>query len=272
MDIKNKNSGFTLIELIFVIAIISVTITLGISYMSKLAERTKEKTASLQIQQILQAAMTYYVQNQKWPDNADTSNAGDFKDYIPAIDRLKTNPWGVNNYSWTADTSDANLFTVSTKVPDTNTAARLMASLPNAYNNDTAIVYAQIAIPGQAQGLSQGYIIKVGTLEQIDLSKDDLSKSGDTAVFPLTDNENTLLKHCTENGNTVKVMPYVRSYRMKADIITEQEVEGVGVDIYESTCDSGKYCIHYNVFGDQYSAKRYFLLDKVIIAYTVFCV
>jgi prepilin-type N-terminal cleavage/methylation domain-containing protein len=274
MNIKNKNSGFTLIELIFVVAIIGVTLTLGLSYVSKLAERTKEKTASLQIQQILQAAMTYYVQKNDWPKDGNTSKPdADFaQKYIPAISALATNPWGSNNYSWTHQTTEGRLFTVSTIVPDTNTAARLASLLPNASYNKTTL-NSQIAIPGQAQELPKGYILKVGELPELNLNKSNLDLTGDFEVFPLASNANeaTLATNCTNAGNTIVVKPYIRSYRIYGFIVSDETIKQLGIDVYQSMSPTNTYCVHYHLMGDKYAAIHYIFVDKVIIGYTVFC-
>jgi prepilin-type N-terminal cleavage/methylation domain-containing protein len=272
MSIKSKNSGFTLIELIFVVAIIGVTIAIGLSYMEKLAERTKEKTTSLQIQQILQAAMTYYVAKNTWPSDGNTTSAGDFADYIPAIDRLATNSWGVNNYSWTAQTSGGKLFTVSTVVPDNDTAARIASSLPNA-TNTTTTVNSQIAIPGQAQTVFRGYVIRAGELSSINLGECDTKDTTDSPIQIATDDD-TDVQPCILAGGTVKIMPYIKSYELQIHNSGNSTSMKAEMELSEAACavPTGHYCISYRLHGGGSGAEdRCMYPDSVIIAYTVLC-
>ena len=278
MVIKNKNSGFTLIELIFVVAIIGFIITLGLSYMAKLAERTKEKTASLQIQQILQAAMTYYVNNKAWPSNGRTTNAGVFANYIPAISRLKTNPWGVNDYWWTVQTSGGKLFTVSTTVPDSNTAARIASSLPNATNSGTT-VNSQITIPGQAQEVKRGYIMKAGEFDRIKMSSSDLTAYSYKVVLTAAEAANC--------DGAVKVMPIIKSFQIEADNLADFRIHNWQIAVVSGLCntlpapDGGNncghtqskrdYCVCMSVKGDKSGVAKKMFPDEVFLTYMVLC-
>ena len=282
MIFKNKNSGFTIIEIIFVIAIIGVAITLGLSYTSKLAERTKEKTTSLQIQQILQAAMTYYVNNNAWPSNGRTTSAGSFANYIPAIERLKTNPWGVNDYWWTVQTSGGRLFTVSTTVPDINTAARIASALPNATNSGTT-VNSQITIPGQAQEVAKGYIMKVGEFSRVHLTIGNTEEYDYKNVLTAAEAANCL--------GTVKIMPMIKTFQIEANNLADYHVNDWQIGVVSGNCNTLPapdnadnkcghtqsrldYCICVSVKGDKGGTpgvNKYMLPDGVIITYMVLC-
>ena len=284
MIFKNKNSGFTIIEIIFVIAIIGVTATLGVSYMSKNAERSKEKATALQIQQILQAAMTYYVNNNAWPgigSTVDARSAGTFASYIPAIDRLKTNPWGANSYTWVAQTSGGKLFTVSTVVPDNNTAARIASALPNATTSGTR-VDSQITIPGQSQALPYGYIMKVGKIGPIPDNRGGANKISINQIV-LTSSEATNCK-----GN-ITVMPAIGSFRMYGDHLGGLEVSQFKTEITSGKCGEFKrphpdesencgsyntgYCLCYTQQGDREGPGNYNFLtpERIVVTYMVVC-
>jgi prepilin-type N-terminal cleavage/methylation domain-containing protein len=156
--IGKKSLGFTLIELLFVIAIIGVLASMGVSLMQKKTEEFKVKKAALQIQYILEAGLSFYTDNQRWPSNAYTIPPDDSN--LPNIDdcsnpsphhkalinfcqyylgtAIQKDPWGISPYSWwtkgikgTADYSTGR-FSVIVKTPDVSTAQRVGALLPYA--------------------------------------------------------------------------------------------------------------------------------------------
>lgn len=91
--------AFTLIELLFVIAIIAVIASLGLSTVTQRAQEAKVEKAALQMQQLLQAGMTYYVDNGCWPGASECSpGVPNFaNNYIPTGGNI--NPWG-GMYAW----------------------------------------------------------------------------------------------------------------------------------------------------------------------------
>ena len=163
--------GFTLIELLFVIAIIAVLAMLGISTYQQTAVNTKVKKTALQMQQVLQASMAYYIDDthQGWPEDGDSKNPGDFEPFLPI--GASDNPWG-SMYSWQAS-DDKNKFRVTTNVPVSESVGkRIAALLPNATvtaqaSNATTIT-AETAIPGAAIGpsaLNRPYITKFESID-----------------------------------------------------------------------------------------------------------
>ena len=132
--IHKKFFGFTLIELLFVIAIIGVLASLGVSLMQKKTEEFKVKKVALQLQYILQAGLSYYVDNNKWPLwGVTVTCVGDFcPKYIGQ--GIKADPWGLDYYYWndTSDTDFTGRFYVNVKLPNSEIAQRVAAQLPYA--------------------------------------------------------------------------------------------------------------------------------------------
>ena len=83
-------SGFTLIEMLLVMAVISMVLVLGIGYMQQQTQTLRVEKTSLQMQQILNAGLAYYVVYGKWPADVATLQSNDF---LPKNITLR-NPWG----------------------------------------------------------------------------------------------------------------------------------------------------------------------------------
>lgn len=93
---KRIVKGFTLLEMLLVLAIASMIIYLSIGYMQQKTLQMRIDKTALQMQQILAASMAYYVANGQWPDsvkclqgvnNACSANASGTKStvqYLPA--------------------------------------------------------------------------------------------------------------------------------------------------------------------------------------------
>lgn len=139
--------GFSLIEMLLVIAVIGVISTLAINFSQQQKQELKVKKASLQIQQIFIAAKVYRSKNGIWPKLSDQD---DFeKNYLPQ-NIAQGNPWGMK-YIYAAKPSEdmPYRFQVSTMTNDKNTALQISHKLPNAIidNVDNRVVKAEIARP-----------------------------------------------------------------------------------------------------------------------------
>lgn len=88
--IKKINTGFTLIEVMLVLVIISIIIWASVGYMQQKTLQMRIDRASIQMQQILNAALAYYVTNGKWPDPVALSTLQG--SYLPP--GTMKNPWG----------------------------------------------------------------------------------------------------------------------------------------------------------------------------------
>ena len=69
MEMKTKLQGFTLIEILLVMVVVSSLIYMGIGYLQQRTEYTRIDRTALQMQQLLNGALSYYVANGQWPAN-----------------------------------------------------------------------------------------------------------------------------------------------------------------------------------------------------------
>jgi prepilin-type N-terminal cleavage/methylation domain-containing protein len=148
---KNKSLGYTLIELLLVIAIISIITALGIfAYRRYFFTQRVEKVA-LEMQYVLEAAMAYNVDQGSWPvsnnatPNCELANPNSedrfVKDYMPQGRQDATMTALGNHYCWGAAQSSsfgavahhAQRFWLAVSIPggDAKLAARIAARLPN---------------------------------------------------------------------------------------------------------------------------------------------
>lgn len=173
----NKKKAFTLIELLLVIAVISIIAALGLMTYRRHFITTRLDKVSIGMQHVLEAAMAYHVDKGEWPDardcDSDASDTSDFvTDYLPNAN-YRSN-FG-DDFCWsdaggdpTTSSNNKPLFWVAVKVPDTKdsnnpVANRLAARLPNAIltsapttdvnlapacDEDNCYVRAEITVPG----------------------------------------------------------------------------------------------------------------------------
>jgi prepilin-type N-terminal cleavage/methylation domain-containing protein len=131
-----KVLGFTLIEMMLVLAIIAMIIVLLLRYTEQQASQTRMNRAILQIQQILNAGLAYYVGSGTgtWPNQLSDLQPG----YLPATTII--NPWG-QSYVVTKEATNGTLFYVYTKITSTSdntagaVAATIAGKLPLAYTS-----------------------------------------------------------------------------------------------------------------------------------------
>jgi len=161
--------GFTLIEILLVIAVIAVIASLAILTYRGHSQTTRIEKSALELQQVLEAALAYNADQAQWPANnsalpscTPTAAANTFVNgYLP--NARTTDAFGAN-YCWSkAGTSDR-LFWVAIPVPgnDQAMAKRIAARLPNAIitsdptsatmpacvDNATCYVRSEVAQPG----------------------------------------------------------------------------------------------------------------------------
>lgn len=98
---QTTNKGFTLLEMLLVMAIIASIIFGIVTYSEQKMMQIREDRAVLQVQQILNAGLAFYLNNTKWPTSVTTDLQGDGTaanpgGYLPgpstAVNIL--NPWG----------------------------------------------------------------------------------------------------------------------------------------------------------------------------------
>lgn len=156
---KWNAKGFSLVEILLVITIISSIMLALMQYASmQVSQARREKTAT-QIQQILSAALSYYTANGVWPvgtpspigtcggagDNlSGTTQTLQAGHYLPAV--VTKNPWGAA-YSLNC-TNNPGVFTVSTLADNNSDGLTIAGMLPIA-SNAGGLVTASVQIPVQ---------------------------------------------------------------------------------------------------------------------------
>lgn len=145
--------GFSLLELMLVIALMGILTTIGISsYRFRLQQRMVQKT-SVQMQQILQAAMAYHVDEGEWPESMHERK---FVDYLPQALVDGANPW---QQPYRLMQHQGHRLGVSTVLPSKALAEQVAALLPNAVAEEQAegvTVGSDVAVPGQSSAAHGG--------------------------------------------------------------------------------------------------------------------
>src|SRR5689334_14827622 len=97
-----KTRGFSLLEMLLVLAISSSLIILLLNYTTQKSDEMRRDRTALQMQQILDAALTYYVNNSAWPVTCGTATWRTLSlantpnlvpNYIPNMTNMN-NPYG----------------------------------------------------------------------------------------------------------------------------------------------------------------------------------
>lgn len=169
--------GYTLIELLLVITILSVVTSLAIMTYRNKTEEYRIDQAALEIQHVLEASLAYNVDQGSWPNankinSCTPSNPSDkfITDYLPN-GNYRSN-YG-DNYCWSSknEGNAGPLFWAALKIPFADTArnyqiaTRLAARLPNAIavedftsstpcmqTSASCYVRAEVAIPAVSGG------------------------------------------------------------------------------------------------------------------------
>lgn len=136
---RKQIKGFTLIETLLVLIIISSILFMGMRYFQQKIQQMKIDRTTLQMQQILNAGLSYYVANGRWPVTVNTSVditatpttnnlqntvSGSYLPYGVTI----ASPWGGDHYYIYTD-AEGKLFTVYTSI--TATTSGVAAAMSN---------------------------------------------------------------------------------------------------------------------------------------------
>lgn len=71
-----KLKGFTLFEMLLVLVIVSSLLIVGLNYTTQKSDDMRRDKTVLQIEQILNAGMSYYVNNSQWPGQTTNATCG----------------------------------------------------------------------------------------------------------------------------------------------------------------------------------------------------
>lgn len=139
-------AGFTLIEMLLVIVVIGMILLASVQYLQLKGAQSRIDRTTIQMQQILNAGLAYYIANGNWPEKPE-----DLMPTDQTLPRYLTgdafqSPWGIEYQIGTTLSPKKDLFSVYLVLtaPDnssfaSSTAKILAGSLPMGYtSNDTA--------------------------------------------------------------------------------------------------------------------------------------
>ncbi|MBR2920418.1 MAG: type II secretion system protein GspG [Kiritimatiellae bacterium] len=91
--------GFTLVELLVVVAILGILATGAVVYVPRFLESGNKGAAEKDVQALKTAVTQYYTEKRKYPDNLDVlvDTSGDKEPYIEGGEGALIDPWG-NKY------------------------------------------------------------------------------------------------------------------------------------------------------------------------------
>jgi type II secretory pathway pseudopilin PulG len=129
VSMKKQSLGFTLLEILLAITIMTAVVLMLLNYVQQKAAELRRDKAAVQIQLIMNAAQAYYNNVGSWPvtcgatgDLTTLQTAG----YLGS--GIANNPWG-NPYTVTCDTTTNATFSVMTTVAGATTSATEAAVL-----------------------------------------------------------------------------------------------------------------------------------------------
>lgn len=170
--IQTKQSGFTLLELILVVAIIATISVIGIfAYQQRLINFQSDK-AALQMQQWLEGGIAYYVQNGKWPAIPNgfpqcTINKlleGNQALCGPTASVVYVTPGSIDTPPWNgryilSQPANTAVFQVTAVAVPKNIGVQLAARLPNTTMSANAPYTVTATVTTPSQGSGSGYAV-----------------------------------------------------------------------------------------------------------------
>lgn len=124
MKLAINRNGFTLLELLLVIVILSMVVLIGVIGIRQQATHMLALKTSNQMENWLQAAYTYYGYKGEWPNSL-----GDAQTYAPDVST--TNPWN-KPYIIVQPEQWPHLFQITTDVPSQELAQQIAGNLTDA--------------------------------------------------------------------------------------------------------------------------------------------
>ncbi len=175
--------GFTLVELLLVIAVMSILTAVGVMSYRRYFQANRLDKVAISMQHVLEAAMAFYVDNNTWPEDHHCVNPGPVQEnfinnYLP---NANYKSYYGSDFCWQAAgaVDPKRLFWVAVLIPgdgneNVNIAKRLAARLPNAITtNDPSstqipapecdstacYVKAEITVPGSSSNALAGMTV-----------------------------------------------------------------------------------------------------------------
>jgi len=164
MDMKNikRVIGFTLLEMLLVLAISSSLILLLVNFTSQKTEQARRDKTVLQVQQIMNAALSFYVNNSRWPITCGTPATWTSISALPVANTFSPGKgylppgFGTNVYGQpfqincgTQAAADGGNFYVATSVGTyrVSNAFMIAGQLPLAYTTTAASLTGATVLP-----------------------------------------------------------------------------------------------------------------------------
>lgn len=130
-----RNRGYTLLEILLSLTILTVLGLVFVATIQKLHERNQIRTAASQMNAITNAAINYYKMYTEWPSTVTTLNPLLNKDLSCSVWK---NTSGCTRYQITSQTN-AHYFALAITPPNTAIATHLVTQLPSAYQSGTTV-------------------------------------------------------------------------------------------------------------------------------------
>ena len=204
---KKKNSifGFTLLEVLLSLSILSLLMLLGISYMQKEKQKESLGLVSQQMNALLNAAIQYHMAYFIWPPTLDAltpllpdQNSTTSPFYSPWRDNNGPIPYTLAN--------NTNYFAVQVATPSNNIAQQLVTTLANSYriNNSATVVAYTTTFTGLKLQPPSGVLYGTGNFNTQLVSNNDClnfynanySTSGPFGLLDATSNNPTVKISC----------------------------------------------------------------------------
>lgn len=145
-----KKKGFTLLEMLLVLVIVSAIAVMAINFTTQKMAELRRDRATMQMQQILNAGLSYYLNNGTWPASLAALQNPAAPYLPPNPPNTIATPWGGTYTAAGATVNNVNYFQVSMTVPGTTgaTEALIIAGrLPMATTSGSTVT-AQVNVPG----------------------------------------------------------------------------------------------------------------------------
>lgn len=159
-----RNSGYTLLEILLSLTIISMLGLVFLTTTQKIQEHNQIRIAASQINAITNAAIDYYRMYKEWPTTVTALNPLLNKDLSCSVWK---NASGCTRYKITS-AANAHYLAVAIAPPNTAIATQLVAQLPSAYQSGTTVTAYATTFSGfkvQAQTPPPGILLSGNSLQ-----------------------------------------------------------------------------------------------------------